>query len=176
MIDWRSRLRQRQLPLSPVEWACIERHASTPVDPNNVSEADQKLLEAVDSIHQTFDDVKRYALSARVIRGAEATRLISTVFEQAVRIEWNQVPSDTTVFCCVSQATSNLLQASVYDANDRCINKWFVHVRYMRLVEAWIVIAQHKKYVTESRRTNQLPSLYNALQEMIAIIYYSNFL
>lgn len=177
MIEWRVRVRQRQLPLEPPEWACLERHASSSIDPNDVTEEQRLLLESVDSIHQTFDDLKRYALSARVIRGAEATRLITSVFDPAaVQLEYHQLPTDTVAFCCVSHDTHNLLQATLYNTQHQCIDKWFIHVRYRALLDAWLLLAQHKRYVAEAHRVNQMGALYNALNHAIYIVYYSNFL
>lgn len=176
MIEWRVRVRQRQVALEPLEWQCLEHYESTPVDPNNITEEQQSLLEAVDRVHQTFNDVARYALSARLIRGADATRLITTVFEQTVRIEYHQVPSDTVAFCCVSHDTTNLLQATLYDAKHHCIDKWFIHVRYRALLDSWLLLAQHRAYVTEAHTRNQMGALYSAMNHAIPIIYYSNFI
>lgn len=178
MIDWRLRVRTRQLPVSEAEWECIGSFGESTIDYNNVTEEQQLLLAQVNEVYSVFDSVKDYACNARYVHGVKLTGFINLLTKDATCIELRSIPDELTgVTCCISRETNHLLYCTMINHLSQSVgDPVVITARYRVLIESLLLISNYKNYIAEAHKHSVLPKLYSAFMHAIKILYMSGFI
>jgi hypothetical protein len=178
---WKQRVRTNQSVITDEEWLAVSQHYTTlqsNPDYHLLNVTDSSVvshLKLVDTFKKSLNDVTNALLDAPFIRGAAALSLVSSI-AQGVQIQYRALPKNSASTCCISSATTNVIQCRVVNDKNQLSAPYIISSRYRDILNSFLIITHHERYLTAAAATTTLPMLRRTFQYNIQIIYWSLFL